>query len=689
MFDVALINRSGFDFNKFDKDFKLPEIRVKFQDFVKDYSENYDEYNREHQPLYQRAIGGVVSLLAGNEDFNGQVKDVVQEHSQINTKFAQKIKHLQERWSSYMVAPADLTANHAAFTREYYEIHEKFLEEQLSFVNFYLETLNNMESGKLIYEFQKDDFKGLKTEIANVQAQLQAMEAKLKEQKKAFNQRQAKPQKEEIEAYKQLYDLVILLSSYTKRPQEVLAKLSQDITTFREYAKNHPSPTVKRALTNLSLVYQLLNEGQTNFKLLRSQLEKSLLVDALMPEYVTQTDDKDMPESIRKICSTLEILPKVIGVFQGMHSGTFIPLQQIGFIADALDVPGAWLFPFIDIVLGGYTGFKGIELIQEAPQCMTSHEKMKLISFTKMLEREYATMEELQDEERSVANYAFVRAAEKAQIVRKDLFKRIETTFKDFALVMHFADWKERTVRIIGQVIIPAVILTSIVVAAIAGVILLLPEEIAVIAVSIAGIASVIEGAQASYNFAMRLSNWIDEYYENTVDKAQRHKKEIQDKIEEQKALETLQLFLNQNKADIAKMVREANKQFRSRVHRGEFDKYLRNHRYKYTFEKIDSKDLNQTIFNCRLRFIEQESKNIQLRLIGAAFFKTYGMSDQTVKSFITHFNAGMDHLEEIKKIAGFQKNWAENRISEVLTKMKIAESPKEAQKRARMLLAS
>jgi len=681
-----------FNFSKFDQELGLPQIRNDFEDLTSLFANDYEANSKVNAPWYNKAAQWFVNKLTVEErTFNSEIEHRVKTHANLNAEFARKFEILQDRWSTFTqfiggqegkLNSNEIYQKHAELTQAYYHLYGNFLSEQIKFLQSYSEVLKSISP--FADTFNEARISRLQKQIDDAKAQLMLKGNELNTQYNDFKkQHQEKTENGGQKIYQQLYDLVVLSSNFSKNPKEVIEKLISNITTLSRYAKSHPSKIARRALNNLSMVYHQLNDSPTNFKMLRLQLEKSFVIDAFLPEHVlSEKEEANLPENIQQICNTLEILPRLIATFQGMRGGSFMPLQQMGLFADALNLPLAWVFPLVDVVFGGYVGYKAAALIQDAPEMMTEQEKTKVVSFFKILEKKFATMEELQEEQNIVSAYAFVNSLDKMETIRTDIFKRLCENFKDFTLKMKYAGRRERTVRLIGQVAVPALILTAMTIGVIAASVAITPVGVVLVATIIASIGAMAQGAYTAYQTTTTLSRWIDEHYDETVVKVENHKKDAQKQLNDKQASGNLEKFLDDNKTTINKMIADTQENFIARVNHGRYDKFLRFHKFKDKFVNINPEQrpqaFNNLLESCRRELIKEEKEIIAMRLKGAAFFKTCGLSKETVEVFKKNTINANEHLEEIKKIMNPENSWMSKEVEEIVIQNGMAQTKTE-----------
>jgi hypothetical protein len=134
---------------------------------------------------------------------------------------------------------------------------------------------------------------------------------------------------------------------------------SQDsILPFPSLVPHPPTEKKRQIMNNLFLAHELLNGDDPNVKLLRFQMEKSLVIDAFFrgfsPSEEPLDEDENISENMERFADILEVLPRVIALFEGMKEGSFLPLISLSLFAESFGVPGACIFPLVNVALGAY-----------------------------------------------------------------------------------------------------------------------------------------------------------------------------------------------------------------------------------------------------------------------------------------------------------------------------------------------
>jgi hypothetical protein len=144
--------------------------------------------------------------------------------------------------------------------------------------------------------------------------------------------------------------------------------------------------------------------------------------------------------------------------------------------------------------------------IQEANKILTQDQRLKFVSFLKILEKKYADISELQEERNLMSSVREFICIENGHPTTH-IFQRIAYDFKDFVRKMRCAGKMERVVRLIGQVVVPAVMITSVVVGVIAGFLGLAPVGAIVASAVIGSIAAICAGGLYSLSSFYRLES--------------------------------------------------------------------------------------------------------------------------------------------------------------------------------------
>ncbi len=537
----------------------------------------------------------------------------------------------------------------------------------------YEQILVKIQKSKNLTESQKNEISALLQQIRKAKDVIEDQRNKINAAHNGKNERSL------FRTLKTLGDIKNLYKDYLQNPEETINWGIGTLEKIRQYALQHPSKLSESMLNNLFLVYEQLNGGEPTVVLFRFQMEKSLVIDALMRGFSTQElkEDDNVPEEIKEWAAMLEILPQVIAAFQGAREGSVLPLISLSLFANEAQIPFAWVLPLLNIGLGAYENWRGVKYIQQAHQFLSVEQRENLVSFMKILEKKYGDIDELKTECLQMRTFHELVSLEQGKVT--NIFQRVQASITNFRMKLSAASWKERVVRVIGQVGVPLVVMTAIKIGVIAGFVGMEPRGPLFISACIGAAATIFGGMYTAFQMGVVLSRWINEFpaFAKTGKKVSIMQREI-------KAKEELLSFLEKNKERIEEMIGAVRRQLAVRVTRGDYDLYLSSSQFEDDFRQSlevtgggDGKERDgadrQGIDFRRELFLAKENVAIEKRLKAATLLKYLsdplkqeypGLPAKEVENWIVEVTSLSQHFEHIKNLVSAVASTEEVTIS-------------------------
>lgn len=646
---VAEESTNYFSFSKLEKKYHLEEISAEIKKIVKCHK------------VLTLPPSSTASKIVGffkKDKFGSKLEEILQAHKWDNLCFTREINRIllklgeisrvekgsskvdnvldflldSKRTIPKINSPDQIRQTRIELVGALSRLHIHFLEKQKEHLKNYQEVLENQK--EFLYSSRElgekrfnlyDDIENVSIQIAK---SLNKIEKKVTVIEKEYEKYATDNRLNKNDWWQIFKDCGVLYLKYQHNPEGFLQHAIKALDEIREYILKNPSIEARAIMNNLVLAHKLLIGDDPNFELLARQTEKTLFFDDITCGFSTDTSslqhDQKMPENIRRFANILHVLPTIIAVFEGMKSGSFLPLISLSLFAETLGLSFACIFPLINILFGALENTRSVRIIQNVYQILSQEQRLKLVSFLKILDQKFATMEELNEQRLIMGSFREFITIDKGGR-SNHIFSRAKRNLKDFYLKLKLGTPIERKVRLIGQVAIPSVILTSSVVAVSAAFVGLAPVGAVLISVLFAACATITGGAYASYSVGHNLSRWIDEYYHTTVNAAIE-----QSKFEEQK--DRLETFLRDNEDILTAINSQVNKQLSDEVAAGSYDTMLASSYFETEFAEIlaEAKDSKKNdIAWRRKQFLKRKHRDNKEMIEAASFIKSYELSTE------------------------------------------------------------
>ena len=656
-----------FDTLAFEKEYGICKIRKKMEAVSSFHRENYgsDVYqirgNRVSLPVVQQ-----LSLLAGLHTTSNThlvLTTLLMQHKESIENSAKEIREQENQLLSIVNLDPTAVENQQSALDQLLDMSydvssvntvKKIRQKQLSlFDGMYklqIGFLNREEEALKKYKialktiFEKHNLSGEQDskEKAILQSMIRKTQTRISDSLKKIKSKKQKAE-EEYKKFEennktkssailyQFWDCLSVYWKYSKDPAATLNLMIKVLDEVRDYILRHPSKQARAMINNIFLAHKLLVGDDPNLELFARQTEKTLLVDVLTKGFAQPgeelPDDHEMPEKFQRFGKVLRLLPKMIALSEGMKAGSFMPLISFSLFAEMIGFSYAWVFPLANIALGAYENLNHVAYIQDVHEILDEEQRTKLISFLKFLDQKFATIEDLREQQILMSTFREgINAEEKGEITTH-VFKRIMHNLNNFYLKLRESNKIERTVRLIGQVGVRAVILNASIVAVIAAFVSLTPGGIMLVSAIYAAIATLGGGSYAAYHVGHTLSRWIDEWYVATVKKVNNmcYAEETQQKVKD---------FLHENREILKDLIEKAYKHLEEKLDSGRLDLFLNSNEFNNEFSKelasVDQEEAKDLEWR-RQQYFEREKQNIKTRLEAAAFIKTYNLSKQEI----------------------------------------------------------
>lgn len=574
-------------------------------------------------------------------------------------------KFLNPQAVPQMISLSDLVKKEAFIINALHQKTEEFLLGEMKYLNDQGIALNAMKDAlsseaPAVKEIEstllilKNSVDSLKKSIDTVHKQVGQSAERVKSMESQVSK---KTPSKEMDPLERLSLLMQVFKKYYTDKAGTIVEAQKIFDELFEYALKNPSKQMRKMMMDVILSYDIL-EQESAIGVFQHHMKQSLIVNDLLQGFSDkELEDIEPPEDKKMMMQLLSDLPKAIALFNGIGKGASIPIfSLLSPICAAADAPiGVLITELVHMCLGGWEQFSFVSGVQKARELLPSEDKAKLVAALQMLQKDYANMQELEDQRHKMR--ALRAAIDIEQTGRpKGILHAIKKPFKRLALTFKHASWSERIVRTAVQIILPVGAVATVAILATATIIATAPiapaATAAIVIGSLAlGISTIAFMTQQGYGIHKLLSSLnrkLGHFYPETVRK-------VDEELRNKKLNKLAQRFIDNHDEELKRIINESQENLKIKVDAGKCDR-----------------ELKKTNKN-REEYLREQNKNIEDRIRAAAFLiykDKYTTGDTSVSwdecAEILNVDAAIFNSEEVKVLAEDKQISKEEKFNQI-----------------------